>query len=48
MLELSNTNVIKEMISSINTTRNYESLTKVVSTNNELLKTAVSVGRIRQ
>ena len=48
MLELSNSNVIKEMINSIQTTRNYESLTKVVSTNNELLKTAVSVGRIGQ
>ena len=46
MLELSNSNVIKEMINTINTTRNYESLTKVVSTNNDLLRTAVSVGRI--
>ena len=48
MLELSNSNVIKEMISTIQTTRNYESLTKVVSTNNDLLRTAVSVGRIGQ
>ena len=48
MLELSNANVIKEMINTIQTTRNYESLTKVVTTNNELLKTAVSVGRLRQ
>ena len=48
MLELSNSNVIKEMINTIQTTRNYESLTKVVSTNNELLRTAVSVGRIGQ
>ncbi|MCQ2739830.1 MAG: flagellar hook-basal body protein [bacterium] len=47
MLELSNTNVIREMINSISTTRNYESLTKVVTTNNELLQTAVSVGRLR-
>ena len=46
MLELSNANVIKEMINTIQTSRNYESLTKVVTTNNELLKTAVSVGRI--
>ena len=36
MLELSNSNVIKEMINTIQTSRNYESLTKVVSTNNEL------------
>ena len=47
MLELSNSNVIKEMINTINTSRNYESLTKVVSTNSDMLTTAVSVGRIR-
>ena len=47
MLELSNSNVIREMINTINTSRNYESLTKVVSTNNDLLRTAVSVGRLR-
>ena len=47
MLELSNSNVIREMINTINTTRNYESLTRVVSTNSEMLQTAVSVGRIR-
>ena len=47
MLELSNSNVIREMINTINTTRNYESLTKVVSTNSEMLTTAVSLGRIR-
>lgn len=48
MLELSNTNVIKEMINTISTQRNYESLSRVVRTNNELLTTAVSVGRLRQ
>ena len=48
MLELSNSNVIREMINTIQTSRNYESLTKVVSTNNDLLRTAVSVGRIGQ
>ena len=47
MLELSNSNVIKEMINTINTTRNNESLTKLVSTNSDMLNTAVSVGRIR-
>ncbi len=47
MLELSNSNVIREMINSINTTRNYESLIKVVTTNSDMLQTAVSVGRIR-
>lgn len=48
MLELSNSNVIREMINTIQTSRNYESLTKVVSTNNDLLRTAVAVGRIGQ
>ena len=47
MLELSNSNVIKEMINTINTSRNYESLTKLVSTNSDMITTAVSVGRIR-
>ena len=47
MLELSNSNVIREMINTINTTRNYESLAKLVSTNSDMLSTAVSVGRIR-
>ena len=47
MLELSNSNVIRDMINTINTTRNYESLTKLVSTNSDMLTTAVSVGRIR-
>lgn len=47
MLELSNSNVIREMINTINTSRNYESLTKLVSTNSDMLTTAVSLGRIR-
>ncbi len=47
MLEGSNSNVIREMLNTISTTRNYESLSKTVSTNNELLRTAVSVGRLR-
>ena len=47
MLELSNTNVVKEMINTISTTRNYESLAKVVTTNNEMLNSAVSLGRLR-
>ena len=48
MLELSNSNVIREMINTINTTRNYESLTRVVSKNREKLQTAVAVGRIKR
>jgi len=47
MLELSNSNVIREMINTINTTRNYESLAKLVTTNSDMLSTAVSVGRLR-
>ena len=47
MLELSNANVVREMINTIKTTRNYESLSKVVSANSDLLRTAVSLGRIR-
>ena len=48
MLELSNSNVIREMINTISTQRNYESLAKIVTTNGEMLTTAVSLGRIRQ
>lgn len=47
MLELSNSSVINEMINTITTSRNYESLTKVVSTNNELLSVAVTLGKIK-
>ena len=47
MLELSNSNVIKEMINTISTQRNYESLAKIVTTNSEMLDTAVSLGRLR-
>ncbi len=47
MLELSNSNVIREMISTINTTRNYESLARVVTTNSQMLDTAVTLGRLR-
>ena len=47
MLELSNTNVIREMINTISTQRNYESLAKIVTTNGDMLDTAVSLGRIR-
>lgn len=46
-LELSNTNVIREMINTISTTRNYEGLAKVVTTNKDMLTTAVGVGRLR-
>ena len=47
MLEMSNSNVIREMINTINTNRNYESLSRVVTTNSDLLDSAISVGRIK-
>ena len=47
MLEMSNSNVVNEMLNTINTTRNYESLSRVVTTNSELLDSAISLGRIR-
>jgi flagellar basal body rod protein FlgG len=47
MLELSNCNVIKEMINTISTQRNYESLARIVTTNGEMLDTAVALGRLR-
>lgn len=47
MLELSNCNVIKEMINTISTQRNYESLARVVTTNGDMLDTAVALGRLR-
>ena len=47
MLEMSNVSVIREMINTISTSRNYESLSKLVSTNSDMISTAISVGRIR-
>lgn len=47
MLEMSNTSVIKEMLNTIQTSRNYESLGKVITENSTLLDSAISVGRIR-
>jgi len=47
MLEMSNSNVIKEMINTINTTRNYESLQKHVRTSGQMLSQAISVGRLK-
>jgi len=46
-LELSNSNIIKEMINSINTSRNYEALAKTVKENGTLLTQAIAVGKIR-
>jgi len=46
-LEASNANVIREMLNTINTSRNYESLTKIVKTSNSTLSEAISVGKIK-
>lgn len=45
-LELSNSNVVSEMMKTISTSRNYESLSKLVKTNGELLTQAIKVGRL--
>jgi flagellar basal-body rod protein FlgG len=47
MLEMSNSNVIREMLSTINTSRNYESLQKHVKTSGQMLSQAISVGKIK-
>ncbi|MBR1943622.1 flagellar hook basal-body protein [bacterium] len=47
MLEMSNSNVIKEMINTINVTRNYESLQKHVKTSGQMLSQAISTGRLK-
>ena len=44
---MSNSNVIKEMINTINTTRNYESLQKHVKTSGQMLSQAINVGRLK-
>lgn len=45
-LELSNSNVISEMINMINTSRNYETLSKFVKTDGDLLSRAINIGRV--
>ncbi len=47
MLEMSNANVIKEMINTINVSRNYESLQKHVKTSGQMLSQAISVGKLK-
>jgi flagellar basal body rod protein FlgG len=46
-LELSNANTVMEMINTINTTRNYEALSKIVKSSDDTLAKAMSVGRMR-
>lgn len=45
-LEMSNSNVVNEMIKTINTSRNYESLSKVVKESGDTLSQAINVGKI--
>lgn len=46
-LELSNSNVVNEMINSINVTRNYETLSKLVKEKAGQISTAINIGRLR-
>jgi len=45
-LEMSNINVVNEMIKTITTSRNYEALSKLVKTNGDTLSNAINVGKI--
>lgn len=45
-LEMSNSNIVNEMINSISTSRNYESLSKVTQATGDTLKSILQVGRI--
>lgn len=45
-LELSNSNLVNEMIKTISTSRNYESLSKVVKSSSDTLTEALRVGRL--
>ena len=46
-IELSNSNTITEMINSINVSRNYETLSKLVKEDATLLDAAINLGRVR-
>lgn len=45
-IELSNVNVVREMISTINTTRNYEALSHVVKNNADSLAKVMEIGKL--
>lgn len=47
MLEMSNSNVVMEMLNSINTSRNYEALSRITKSTADTLSKAIQVGRIR-
>lgn len=46
-VELSNASTITEMINSINVSRNYETLSRMVKEEGKLLDTAINLGRVR-
>lgn len=46
-IELSNTSTINEMINSINVSRTYETLSKMVKEDSNLLDVAINMGRVR-
>ena len=46
-LEMSNANVVTEMISTINTSRNYEALAKTIKDTGDTLSKGLQVGRLR-
>ncbi len=45
-LEMANTNIVNEMIKTISTTRNYESLSKVVKNSSDTLNEALKIARL--
>lgn len=45
-LEMSNANVVNEMIKTISTSRNYESLSKIVKTSSESLSQVIQIARL--
>ena len=45
-IELSNANVINEMINSINVSRNYETLSNLVKEKSNQLSQAINLGRL--
>lgn len=45
-LEMSNANVVSEMIKTVSTSRNYETLSKLVKTNGDSLSSVMRVGRL--
>ena len=47
MLESSNTNTIREMVNTINVTRSYEAMAKIVKTQGDTVSRAIDLGVIK-